>query len=135
MNRAELTQYGLLEVSGDDARSFLHAQLTNEIEGLESDRARHAGWCSAKGRLLASFLVVPHAEGYLLQLARDLAPAVAKRLSMFILRARVRIADASEGWAQFGIWGDGAEAALGELGLAPPAQQLAVARHENLLAV
>lgn len=135
MKSAELSQYGLLQASGSDARAFLHAQLTNDIEGLAADEARYAGWCSAKGRLLASFLVVPHRDEYLLQVSRDLAPAVAKRLSMFILRSKVRIGDASDAWSQFGLWGDGAEAALAELGLAPPAQQLAVARRENLLAV
>ena len=135
MKSAELRQYGLLQANGSDARAFLHAQLTSDIEGLAADQARYAGWCSAKGRLLASFVVVPHTDGYLLQLSRDLAPAVAKRLSMFILRAKVRIDDASDAWSQFGVWGDGAEAALAELGLSSPTKELAVTRHENLLAV
>ena len=104
MHRARLTRYGLLSVTGTDARAFLHAQLTNDIEHLSADRAALAGWCSAKGRLLASFLVVPTGDGFLLQLARDLAAPVAKRLSMFVLRAKVKIADESESWEQFGIW-------------------------------
>jgi tRNA-modifying protein YgfZ len=104
MERARLSRYGLAAVSGEDARDFLHAQLTNDIKHLPSDRAALAGWCSAKGRLLASFLVIPAPQGFLLQLARDLAPAVVKRLSMFVLRSKVRIADASEAWAQFGLW-------------------------------
>jgi folate-binding protein YgfZ len=63
-----------------------------------------AGWCSAKGRLLASFLVVPSPQGFLLQIARDLAAPVAKRLSMFVLRSKVKVADESEAWAQYGLW-------------------------------
>lgn len=101
-----LSRYGLLSVTGDDARAFLHAQLTNDIQNLAPDRAVLAGWCSAKGRLLASFLVIPAGEGFLLQLARDLAPAVAKRLSMFVLRAKVKVADQSDAWAQWGLWGE-----------------------------
>ena len=131
MNRAELTQYGLLEVTGDDARVFLHAQLTNDIENLAAGQARHAGWCSAKGRLLATFLVVPHERGYLLQLARDLVPAIAKRLSMFILRSKVKVVDASTSWVQIGI-GTGV---LAELGINALAQDLAIARAGNLIAV
>jgi len=104
MQRARLTRYGLLSVTGTDARAFLHAQLTNDIEHLPADRAALAGWCSAKGRLLASFLVIPSADGYLLQLARDLATPVAKRLSMFVLRSKVKIADESESWEQYGVW-------------------------------
>jgi len=108
MECARLTRYGLLSVQGADAREFLHAQLTNDIQNLSPDRAALAGWCSAKGRLLATFLVIPAPQGFLLQLARDLAPAVSKRLSMFVLRSKVKIADESEAWAQFGVWSEDA---------------------------
>ena len=104
MECARLNRYGLLAVSGADARDFLHAQLTNDIASLPPGRVALAGWCTAKGRLLASMLVIPSPQGFLLQLARDLAPTVAKRLSMFVLRAKVKIADESDAWAQFGIW-------------------------------
>ncbi|MEK6245443.1 MAG: folate-binding protein [Pseudomonadota bacterium] len=107
MSIAKLEQYGLLHVAGEDARGFLHAQLTNDIENLAPGAARYAGWCSAKGRLLATFLVVPSPDGFLLQLSRDLVPGVAKRLSMFILRSKVKIADATGQWAQVGLWGQG----------------------------
>lgn len=104
MQRARLSRYGLLSVTGADARAFLHAQLTNDIEHLPADRWALAGWCSAKGRLLASFLVIPSPDGFLLQLARDLAAPVAKRLSMFVLRSKVKIADLSDTWVQLGVW-------------------------------
>ena len=104
MECARLTRYGLLAVTGADARDFLHAQLTNDIANLPPDRAALAGWCTAKGRLLATMLVIPSPDGFLLQLARDLAPAVAKRLSMFVLRSKVKIADESDAWAQYGVW-------------------------------
>jgi tRNA-modifying protein YgfZ len=104
MQRARLSRYGLLSVTGADARAFLHAQLTNDIEHLSPERAALAGWCSAKGRLLATFVVIPAPDGFLLQVARDLAAPVAKRLSMFVLRAKVKVTDVSEAWAQFGLW-------------------------------
>src|SRR5678816_1945170 len=104
MECARLSRYGLLSVQGADAREFLHAQLTNDIRNLPPERAALAGWCSAKGRLLATFLVIPAPQGFLLQLARDLAPAVAKRLSMFVLRSKVKIADESDAWVQDGLW-------------------------------
>jgi folate-binding protein YgfZ len=106
-NIAKLETYGLLNVAGDDARVFLHAQLTNDVENLAPGQARYAGWCTAKGRLLATFLVVPHSGGFLLQLSLDLVPAVLKRLSMFVLRSKVKITDASGQWAQYGVWAPG----------------------------
>ena len=132
---AALDEHGVLEVTGEEARAFLHAQLSNDVEHLMAGHARYAGWCSAKGRLLATFLVMPHGSGFLLQLARDLAPAVAKRLSMFILRAKVKLADASAQWTQFGLWGDGAEAQLGALGLAVPGEDLSAAHANGAIAV
>src|SRR5260221_12121518 len=105
MEYGPLPRYGLLSVSGDDAREFLHAQLTIDIQNLPRERAALAGWCSAKGRLLASFLVIPGPEGFLLQVARDLVPAVQKRLLMFVLRAKVKIADESDKWIQLGVLG------------------------------
>ena len=104
MECARLNRYGLLAVSGADARDFLHAQLTNDVAHLAPERSAFAGWCTAKGRLLATLLVIPAQDGFLLQLARDIAPAVAKRLSMFILRSKVKIADESDAWTQYGVW-------------------------------
>ncbi|MSQ49755.1 MAG: folate-binding protein [Betaproteobacteria bacterium] len=108
MSIAKLESYGLLQVAGEDARAFLHAQLTNDLENLPPGQARYAGWCSAKGRLLATFLVVPSAAGFLLQLSRDLVPSVVQRLAMFILRSKVKISDASDRWVQYGLWGPAA---------------------------
>ena len=105
MECARLSRYGLLVATGADARDFLHAQLTNDIAHLPPERAALAGWCTAKGRLLATMLVIPSPDGFLLQVARDIAPTVAKRLSMFVLRSKVKIADESDAWAQYGYWG------------------------------
>ncbi|MGE5638916.1 MAG: YgfZ/GcvT domain-containing protein [Clostridia bacterium] len=106
MEHAKLERYGLISVSGEDARDFLHAQLTNDIQKLARDRAALAGWCTAKGRLLATLLVIPAKDGFLLQLSRDLVPAIAKRLSMFVLRSKVKIADVTAAWTQVGSWGE-----------------------------
>jgi folate-binding protein YgfZ len=128
MNFAPLTRYGLLSVTGADARAFLHAQLTNDIENLPPGRAALAGWCSPKGRLLASFLVIPTSQGFLLQLSKDLVPAVLKRLSMFVLRSKVRIADASGQWKPLGVWGS-------VPGLEVPAEAFAVTEKDPIVAV
>ena len=129
---AKLEQYGLLLAAGADARAFLHAQLTNDIENLPPGQARYAGWCSAKGRLLATFLVVPFSGGFLLQLARDLVPAVQKRLSMFILRSKVTLSDVTAQWQQHGVWD---ESSSGELRVSEDSEKIAVRidAHRKLL--
>lgn len=102
---APLTHNALLEVTGDDATAFLHAQLTNDVEALPEGAAQWSGWCSAKGRLLATFLVVRRTQGYVLMLPAEIASAIAKRLAMFVLRSKVKISDASGAWALMGFAG------------------------------
>jgi folate-binding protein YgfZ len=86
---------GVIAVTGDDAASFLHNQLTNDVLHLGLDQARLAGYCTPKGRLQASFLMWRNAESVYLQLPRELQPALQKRLSMFVLRAKAKLSDAT----------------------------------------
>src|SRR5690606_25808894 len=53
--------------------------------------------------------------------SRDVLPPTAKRLSMFVLRARLKIVDRAEDIAVLGAHGEAAPAALAELGFEPPA--------------
>ncbi|MDO9219356.1 MAG: folate-binding protein, partial [Lacisediminimonas sp.] len=73
---APLTHLGTIAVSGEDAAKFLHAQLTNDIEQLTPGEARLAGYCSAKGRMLASMLAWRDGDTVTLQLPQDLLPAI-----------------------------------------------------------
>lgn len=81
----------LLELTGEDAQAFLQAQVPSDIRQLNPERAQISGWCTAKGRLLATFVVWPVEHGYRLILASDMADAIAKRLKMFVLRLKVQI--------------------------------------------
>jgi folate-binding protein YgfZ len=116
----------VLECSGEDAQTFLHAQLSNDLKELDPGRSEYAAYCSAKGRMLANFLVWREEHIYTLQLARALLPAVQKRLGMYVLRAKVSFSDASESRPVLGLSGDAAVDALRELFPAPPQQAHAV---------
>ncbi|HEX4763369.1 MAG TPA: folate-binding protein [Usitatibacter sp.] len=107
---ADLSHNALIEVTGDDATEFLHAQFTNDVQALAAGGAQWNGWCSAKGRLLATFLLVKRAQGYLMLLPAEIAAPIAKRLGMFVLRSKVKIADASARFARFGVAGKDAAA-------------------------
>ncbi|HEY5290734.1 MAG TPA: folate-binding protein [Burkholderiales bacterium] len=112
---APLTHLGLIACSGDDAQAFLHGQLSNDVKQLTPQRSEYAAYCSAKGRMLANFLVWQEDGAYCLELARSLLPAVQKRLAMFVLRAKVKLADASESRVILGLAGSAAAGALREL--------------------
>lgn len=100
-----LAEMGLLEVTGAEASKFLHGQLTQDIEHLAPGMARWAGYCSAKGRLMASLRVWRTQERICLALSRPLARPIAKRLSMFVLRAKAKVTDASDAYVVFGLIG------------------------------
>jgi tRNA-modifying protein YgfZ len=112
---ATITDQGLIAVSGIDAASFLHSQLTNDTLHLGPGEVRLAGYCSPKGRLMATFLMWRNAEAVFLQLPRQLQAPLQKRLSMFVMRAKAKLADATGDAANevvLGIGGARAQAAL-----------------------
>lgn len=126
---------GLIRVAGEDAGSFLHTQLTNAVEDLPTNAARLAGYCSPKGRLQASFLTWRDADGIVLQISADIQPAIQKRLSMFVLRAKAKLSDLSATHGVLGVAGTGAAAALASAGLPAPQGALEAASVEDITVI
>ena len=103
---APLPQWGVLRAQGEDAASFLHGQLTHDFALLGSAQARLAAFCSAKGRMQASFIGFKRApDDILLLCSRDLLAQTLKRLSMFVLRAKCKMSDASADFQVLGLAG------------------------------
>lgn len=103
---APLPHWGVIRAQGADAAKFLHGQLTQDFSLLGLSEARLAAFCSAKGRMQASFVGFKRShDDILLVCSRDLLPATLKRLSMFVLRAQVKLSDASGAFALWGIAG------------------------------
>lgn len=104
---APLSHLGVIRVEGEDAAKFLHGQLTQDFALLGMNQARLAAFLSAKGRMQASFIGFKRsATEVLLVCSRDLLPATLKRLSMFVLRAKARLTDATNDFALYGLAGD-----------------------------
>lgn len=103
---AEVPDLGVIEARGEEARKFLHAQLTQDFLLLPEGQARLAAFCSAKGRVLASFVAVPlAADAIALVCSRDLLATTLKRLSMFVLRSKLKLRDATEEFVLRGVAG------------------------------
>jgi folate-binding protein YgfZ len=116
-----LTQLGLIGFSGEDARSYLHHQLSSDVDHLAANQAQYSAWCSPKGRMLASFVLFRNEVDYLALLSKDLVEYVEKRLQIYVLRSKVRIADRSTDHQVIGISGPRAAATLRDAGLEAPA--------------
>lgn len=102
-----LSHLGVIKVEGEDAAKFLHGQLTQDFSLLGMAEARLAAFCSAKGRMQASFIgFKKNPTEILLVCPIDvLAPAM-KRLSMFVMRAKAKFSDVSAEMSVFGLAGD-----------------------------
>ncbi|MEO6277043.1 folate-binding protein [Roseateles sp.] len=101
-----LLDWGVIRAQGADAASFLHSQLTQDFALLDREHARLAGFCTAKGRLLATLVGWKHGEDeVLLALPAETLAATLKRLSMFVMRAKCKLSDASGEFAVYGLLG------------------------------
>lgn len=108
----DLGQFGVLKVSGEDARSFLHSLCSNDIKVITPNLAQLNSLNTAKGRVLATFLTWQNGAEYFLHLPRTLLAHIQKKLSMYVLRAKVKIEDVSSQHICLGLSGKGAEALL-----------------------
>jgi tRNA-modifying protein YgfZ len=114
LSTVSLDHWGLIRARGADAASFLQGQLTNDVVSLGADEIRLAGFCSAKGRLQASFLVwKPGNDELLLACAASVLAATLKRLSMFVMRARCKLEDASGELTLHGVVGSPTDSRFG----------------------
>ena len=103
---ARLTHSGLIRAQGEEAAKFLHNQLSNDFVLMGLADARLAGFCTAKGRLQASFIGIKRSPtDILLVCSHDILAATLKRLNMFVMRAKVKLSDATDEFAVYGLAG------------------------------
>ncbi|MGI4777382.1 MAG: YgfZ/GcvT domain-containing protein [Janthinobacterium lividum] len=118
---------GVIRAEGPDAASFLHGQLTQDFVLLTAGEARLAALCTAKGRMIASFIGIrPTPQTVLLVVSADILAQTLKRLSMFVMRAKLELTDATADYVLRGLAGD-AIAANGGDPAASPGMRTAVA--------
>jgi hypothetical protein len=107
---AQLDHLGVIKITGEDNAKFLQGQLTQDFALLGLNEARLAAFCNAKGRMQASFIGFKYPNGdhtdILLICSKDLLAATMKRLSMFVMRAKAVLTDASADFAVYGLLGN-----------------------------
>jgi folate-binding protein YgfZ len=132
----ELDDVALISFAGEDAVSFLHAQLTSDVAALGALKTQYSGYCSPKGRLLATFLLWrlrgDPAEEVVLQLPAALRESVQNRLARYVLRSRVKVTDATSRYRLYGLDGKDSREAIEAIGLRAPASDHDVAAHPEL---
>jgi len=123
-----LTHTGLIRAEGEDTAVFLHNLLSNDVKKLPLHGAQLTSFNTAKGRMLADLTLWRDNNAYLMQLSADLLAATHKKLSMYVMRSKVRLVDATPDFALIGIAGADAAAALDAAGLTLPPEVLTVSQ-------
>ena len=107
---ARLSHLGVIRAAGLDAATFLQGQLTQDVVSMGLDTARLAAFCNAKGRMQASFVMFKRqnddaVDEFLMVCSADILAQTLKRLSMFVMRAKVKLSDASADFMLYGLAG------------------------------
>lgn len=115
MKAALLSDRGIVEVAGGDARHFLHGLLTTNIETMTAATPRFAALLTPQGKIVIDMLVVcvacEEGEHFLLDCPRALAGTLVAKLNLYKLRSKVAVAGLSETLGVVAMWGGDAAAA------------------------
>jgi folate-binding protein YgfZ len=112
---ALLGHLGVLQFSGEDAEAFLQGQLSCDVAAVGLRSSAYGAYCSPQGRMLANFLLWREEAGFTMALSRDIASSVQKHISKFVLRAKLKVSDASDTIVMAGAAGSKADQALSDV--------------------
>jgi folate-binding protein YgfZ len=115
---AELSERGVLAVSGEDRVAFLQGLVSNDVAAVAPGRAVWAALLTPQGKWLADFFILSDGGRLLLDCERAQMAMLATRLSRFRLRAKVAIEPT--GMAVFVAWNGAPALAAGDVAAPDP---------------
>jgi folate-binding protein YgfZ len=102
---APLDRRGVISLTGPDAVDFLDNLVTNDLTGMSIGDARFAGLLTPQGKILHEFFALRTEDGWLLDTLADRIGDLIKRLTLYKLRAKITLADASDQYSVVAAWG------------------------------
>ncbi len=133
---ADLQHISLVNVSGEDAETFLHNQFTNDLKALALHHNQLSAYCNPKGRVLALFQITRlAADSFLLALPQEIAEATLKRLKMFVMRSDVNFEDMSKAWSHIGVAGPKSIDILKANNIIAPENNHELSKHNQLMII
>ena len=100
-----LKNRALLKLSGSENKTFLQAQLSNDISKIDDSSVQLNEYCQHQGKILALFWVIRAGNDFLLSFPIDLLDSIKARLQMYVLMTDVKITDVTEQYLQIGLIG------------------------------
>ncbi|MCL1139994.1 tRNA-modifying protein YgfZ [Shewanella pneumatophori] len=111
---AELSHLGLMSVTGEQGRSFIHGQVTTDISSLENDQWRWGAHCDPKGKMLATFRTFAKDETLFLMMPKQTLALDLPQLQKYAVFSKVELTDVTDAWLLLGVAGEQAETWLTE---------------------
>lgn len=105
---ALLSDRAVIRLSGSAVRDFLQGLITNDIRLLAPDAPLFAAMLSAQGKFQHDFFIYDTGDAIWLDVASAHKAALIQKLTLYRLRADVRIQDESEHWHVLATWADAA---------------------------
>lgn len=106
---ANLSHMGLMSVTGEQGRSFIHGQVTTDISSLESNQWRWGAHCDPKGKMLASFRTFSVADALFMMMPKDTLAADLPQLAKYAVFSKADLVDVSADWTILGVAGEQAQ--------------------------
>ncbi len=117
----DISSRGRLRFEGPDAASFLHALVTNDVEGLAPGRGCYAAWLTPQGRMITDLLLFRDDTGVTAEVPEGMAPELQTRFDQLIFSENVQVTDITASVRAALIVGGRAAAAVAEATGADPA--------------
>ena len=105
MARAFLATRGWLTVSGPEASDFLQGLITTDLDTLEPGVAAPGALLTPQGKIMFFFMISRSSDGFLIETEGETIDTLARRLTMYKLRAKVDIAKRDETGATV-VWNE-----------------------------
>lgn len=105
---AELPSHGVYLVAGKDRQDLIHRITTNDVRGLQVGAGNTNCFTTNKGRIVDRVRLLAAEDALLLIASPGRGAAVVSWIDRYTIREDVKVADATEQSAQFGLYGPAA---------------------------
>jgi tRNA-modifying protein YgfZ len=94
-----LPERGVLALGGAEAVPFLQGLISNDLTKINEAKAGYGALLTPQGKYLFDFVILRSGDTLLLDVERERLPALLQRLTLYRLRAKVTLEDASARFA------------------------------------
>jgi len=101
---------GLIEITGEQGRSFIHGQVTTDITSLGENEWKWGAHCDPKGKMLASFRTFAIADSLFMLLPKSALLLDLPHLQKYAVFSKAELANVSDDYHIIGIAGAEAQA-------------------------